>query len=119
MANSYIDFERLLNAMGYEVKYRYNVLTIRRDPYKKSIRVKNYGEDYTTERITERIKVESISRVPFLNEFSNNKYYRDYNYKYEKPKGIYALYLHYCYLLNVFPKKNPYKRLPPSIKMIL
>ena len=35
---------------------------------------------------------------------------------YEKPKGIYALYLHYCYLLNVFPKKNPYKRLPPSIK---
>ena len=67
MANSYIDFEKLLNAMGYEVKYRYNVLTIRRNPYKKSIRVKNYGEDYTTERITERIKVESISRVPFLN----------------------------------------------------
>lgn len=116
MANSYVDFEKLLNAMGYEVKYRYNVLTIRRDPYKKSIRVKNYGQDYTTERITERIKVESISKVPFLNEFSNNKYYRDYNYKYEKPKGIYALYLHYCYLLNVFPKKNPYKRLPPSIK---
>ena len=116
MANSYIDFEKLLNAMGYEVKYRYNVLTIRRDPYKKSIRVKNYGDDYTDERITERIKAEFIPRVPFLNEFSNNKYYRDYNYKHEKPKGIYALYLHYCYLLNVFPKKNPYKRLPPSIR---
>lgn len=35
MANSYIDFEKLLNTMGYEVKYRYNVLTIRRDLYKK------------------------------------------------------------------------------------
>ena len=33
--NSYIDFEKLLNTMGYEVKYRYNVLTIRRDLYKK------------------------------------------------------------------------------------
>ena len=118
MANSYIDFEKLLTAMGYEVKHRgqKNVLTIRRDPYKKNIRVYNYGDDYTTERISERIRVEHITRVPFLNEFQNNKYYRDYNYKYEKPKGIYALVLHYCYLLNVIPKKNPYKKLPPSIR---
>ena len=117
MANSYIDFEKLLIGMGYEVTYRYKVLTLRRDPYKKKIRVKNYGEDYTAERITERIKTEHLVRVPFLIEFSNNKYYRDYNYKKEKPKGIYALYLHYCYLLHVFPQKNPYKKLPPSIRI--
>ena len=119
MASSYLDFEKLLVGMGYELNYRgeNKTLSIRRDPYKKRIRVKKYGDDYTFNRITERIKVEHITRVPFLIEFSNNKYYRDYNYKKEKPKGIYALYLHYCYLLHVFPQKNPYKKLPPSIKV--
>ena len=119
MASSYLDFEKLLVGMGYELNYRgeNKTLSIRRDPYKKRIRVKKYGDEYTFERISERIKVEHLTRVPFLIEFSNNKYYRDYNYKREKPKGIYALYLHYCYLLHVFPQKNPYKKLPPSIKV--
>ena len=95
---------------------RYGVLTIRRQPYKKNIRVPNYGDDYTEEKIIERIKVEKITRVPFLNEFSKNKYYRSYDYKREKPKGIYALYLHYCYLLNVIPKSKPYKKIPATLR---
>ncbi len=115
MAYSYTDFENLLKAMNYEVKYRYNVLTIRREPYKKNIRVKNFGDDYSKERITERIKSEKAPRIPFL-DLPNNKYFRNYNYKREKPKGIYALYLHYCYLLNVIPKTKPYKKLPASIR---
>ena len=118
MASSYLDFEKILIGMGYDLKYRgeNKNLSIRRNPYKKRIRVKKYGEEYSYKNITKRIKVEHITRIPFLNVFENNKYYRDYNYKHEKPRGIYALYLHYCYLLNVFPKKNPYKKLPPSIK---
>ena len=116
MAFSYADFENLLKAMNYEVKHRYKVLTIRREPYKKNIRVPNYGDDYTDERIIERIKIEKAPRIPFLNEFSNNKYYRQYDYRKEKPKGIYALYLHYCYLLNVIPKTKPYKKIPAAIR---
>ena len=116
MAFSYEDFKSLLKAMNYEIKVRYGVLTIRRQPYKKNIRVPNYGDDYTEERIIERIKNEKIPRVPFLNEFSKNKYYRSYDYKREKPKGIYALYLHYCYLLNVIPKSKPYKKLPATLR---
>lgn len=117
MAYSYQDFEQLLKAMNYDVQYRYNKLTIRRSPYKKNIRVvRCFGENYSNERIRERIKTEKSTRVPFIESFSNNKYYKDYDYKKEKPKGIYALYLHYCYLLNVFPKNNPYKKLPASIR---
>ena len=116
MAYSYSDFENLLKAMNYDVKYRYDKLTIRRNPYRKNIRVHNYGEDYTKEKIIERIKIEKAPRIPFLNEYNNNKYYRNYDYRKEKPKGIYALYLHYCYLLNVIPQKKPYKKLPASIR---
>ena len=116
MAFSYNDFENLLKAMNYEVKHRNNVLTIKRPPYKKNIRVPNYGDDYSDERIAERIKTEKAPRVPFLEVFNNNKFYRRYDYKREKPKGMYALYLHYCYLLNVIPKTKPYKKLPASIR---
>ena len=31
-------------------------------------------------------------------------------------KGIYGLYLYYCYLLGVFPKKHPKQYLPYSIR---
>ena len=117
MAYSYKDFENLLTVMNYAFYYRNDKLTVRRNPYKKNIRIaRQFGEEYSIERIKERIKIEKIPRVPFLVEFSNNKYYRNYNYNKEKPKGIYALYLHYCYLLNVFPKNNPYRKLSASMR---
>lgn len=117
MAYSYQDFKQLLKAMNYDIHYRYNKLTIRREPYKKNIRVARcFGENYSDEKIRERIKIEKIPRLPFIEAFNNNKYYKHYDYKKEKPKGIYALYLHYCYLLNVIPKNSPYKKLPASIR---
>lgn len=33
-----------------------------------------------------------------------------------KPKGIYGLYLYYCYLLKVFPQEHPKQNLPYSIR---
>ena len=39
------------------------------------------------------------------------------NLAYVEPhKGIYGLYLYYCYLLGVFPKKHPKQYLPYSIR---
>ena len=118
MATSYYDFEDLMKAMDYEVIHRANKLSIRRSPYKKNIRIERYfGEDYSIDRIKERIELENIPRVPFIEEYryknkSNNASY----YKRRKPKGLYALYIHYCYLLKVFPKKYPYQRLSPAIR---
>ena len=117
MAYSYHDFEQLLKTMNYHITYRYDKLTIRREPYKKNIRVSRcFGDNYSNERIRERIEIEHAPRIPFIDVYRNNKYYRKYDYKKEKPKGIYALYLHYCYLLNVIPKSNPYRVLPASIR---
>lgn len=119
MATSYYDFEDLMKAMDYEVIHRANKLSIRRSPYKKNIRIERYfGEDYSIDRIKERIELENIPRVPFIEEYryknksNNNASY----YKRRKPKGLYALYIHYCYLLKVFPKKYPYQRLSPAIR---
>ena len=119
MATSYYDFEALMKAMYYDIIHRANKLSIRRYPYKKNIRIERYfGEEYSIERIKERIDEEHIARVPFIEEYKRKdkvNYNASY-YKRRKPKGIYALYIHYCYLLKVFPKKYPYQRLSPAIR---
>lgn len=118
MAYSYKDFEKLMKAMDYELIYRANKLSIRRNPYKKNIRIERYfGSDYSIDKITERIENTKATRIPFIEEYGRKKkYYSKPTYNKEKRKGIYALYIHYCYLLKVFPKKYPYQKLPPSIR---
>ena len=117
-ATSLKDFERLMKAMNYEVFYRYNKISIRRSPYKKNIRIERcFGEEYSVDRIKARIEAEKAPTISLIEEFNNKKYYNKVNYRKDKPKGIYALYLHYCYLLHVFPNKHPYIKLPPSIRV--
>lgn len=117
-AYSYRDFESLMKAMDYELIYRGSRLSVRRDPYKKHIRIeRSFGYDYSIDRIKERIEVEQAPRVPFIEEYGNKKRTRTYTpFKKQKHTGIYALYLHYCYLLKVFPTEYPNKRLSPEIR---
>ena len=117
MAYNYEDFEKLMKAMDYELIYRANKLSIRRSPYKKNIRIERYfGEDYSIDRIKERIETTQAPRVPFIEAYSNKKTYNKFDYKKPRRKGIYGLYIHYCYLLKVFPKKYPYQKLSPTIR---
>ena len=117
MATSYYDFEDLMKAMDYELIYRGDKLSIKRSPYKKNIRIERYfGNEYSIDRIKQRIDEEYIKRVPFIEEYGNKKKYNANYYKKRKPKGFYALYIHYCYLLRVFPKKYPYQKLSPAIR---
>lgn len=116
-AATYQDFERLLKIMNYEITYRYNKISIRRQPYKKNIRIERiFGEDYSINRIQERILEEHTLALPFMEEFSLQKRKKQKRYKSQtKARGIYALYIHYCYLLKVIPKKYPYHKLSPSV----
>jgi len=117
-AYSYKDFECLMKAMDYELIYRGSRLSVRRDPYKKHIRIeRSFGYDYSIDRIKERIEVEQAPRVPFIEEYGNKKRPKTYTpFKKQKHTGLYALYLHYCYLLKVFPTEYPNKRLSPEIR---
>ena len=117
-SNTYKEFENLLKAMDYELIYRAGKLSIRKDPYKKNIRVaRAFGDDYTVDRIKARIKTEKAIKVPFP-EMRSKKIYR-YKGKIKdrkKAKGIKALYLYYCYLLKIYPKTEKRRKTPISIK---
>ncbi len=117
-ANSYRDFENILKAMKYELIYRAGKLSVRKEPYKKNIRVhRSFGEDYTRESIENRISKDFITTELTDEVKKEIKYYIKFNdVKKEKAKGIYGLYLHYCYILKVFPVKYPKKILSPEIR---
>lgn len=117
-AYDYKDFCNLMKAMDYDVMIRYDKISIRRKGYKKNIRIERYfGEDYSIDRINVRIETTHAIRIPFIEVFGNVKYEVDKK-EYTKPKhkGFYGLYLHYCYLLKVFPVKNPRQRLSAEIR---
>ncbi len=119
-AYSYDDFIFLMKKLDYEIIYRANKISIRREPYKRNIRIeRRFGEKYSIENIKRRIIEEQAVRVPFIENIYN---YRKVNFpfakrhKKAKAKGFIALYYHYCYLLKVFPNKVPQQKLPASMR---
>ena len=114
-AYSYKDFLSILNKMDYTVENRYGKLSVRKEPYKKNIRIERaFGDDYKIENIEKRIYETQAIREPFPEARSKPKRYRmvkKQNLKNrKKAKGIKALYLHYCFLLKVYPKNKKMKK---------
>lgn len=117
VAYSYKDFINILRTMNYEVINRYDKLSIRRYPYKRNIRIERaFGDEYSIERIIERIDEETRVRVPFpeAKEIYNSWIKNETN---KKSKGIKALYHYYCYLLGIYPTKYPNKHLPAELRV--
>lgn len=121
--NSYSkkEFEQMLLAMGYNYSYRARKLSIRREPYKRNIRVERvFGEEYSMEQIKNRIYMNPIRKNEKVTWFRslNCKYFsRKWSTKnWVKPKGIRALYYYYYCLLKVYPKKQKQYKLSPYMR---
>ena len=120
MAYSYKDFENLMKKMGYDIINRYGKLSIRREPYKKNIRIeRSFGSDYSIAEIENRIENTIATRVPFIEAFipdyKKNRIYE--KTKKQKSKGLYGLYKYYCYILKVYPRHYPRRVLSPELRV--
>lgn len=95
------EFYSLFQSLGYTLEWRGQYLRIRPDNSSKFFRMDKLGEGYTYEDVQQRIKDNLLNRriIP----------YAPYKPK-EKPKGLVALYIHYCYLLGELPKQKPNNR---------
>ena len=95
------EFYNLFQSLGYTLEWRGQYLRIRPDNSTKFFRMDKLGEGYTYEDVQQRIKDNLLNRriIPFA----------PYKPK-EKPKGLVALYIHYCYLLGELPKQKPNNR---------
>ena len=118
-AYSYDDFLYLMKKLDYEITIRAGKMSIRKNNYKRNIRIeRRFGENYTIDNIKKRIIEEQAVRVPFVENIYERKVKFPFaqRHKKAKAKGFIALYYHYCYLLKVFPNNVPQQRLPASIR---
>ena len=111
----------MLVAMGYNYYYRADKLSVRRETYKRNIRVERaFGEEYSLENIKRRIfendYIKSEKILPYM--VVKNKHFTTRNKvrKKYKPKGIIALYYYYRYLLKLYTKKNIQYKLTPEMR---
>ena len=104
-------FESILSSMGYKYYYRAGKLSIRKEPYKRYIRVeRRFGEEYSMDSIRQRIlenPFNNSEKIRFVTTISAKRFiYHGQVKKLYKPKGIVALIKYYCILLKVYPKKQ-------------
>lgn len=114
-------FQQMLVSMGYNYYYRADKLSVRREPYRRNIRVERaFGEEYSLENIKRRIlendyiKQERI--IPYKVMGHRHFITRDRIRKKYKTKGIVALYYYYKYLLKLYTKKNIQYKLTPEMR---
>ena len=114
-------FQQMLVSIGYNYYYRADKLIIKREPYKRNIRVERaFGEDYSLENIKRRILENDYIRqeriIPY--KVIKNKYFttRDKVKNKYKPKGIVALYYYYRYLLKLYTRNNTQYKLTPEMR---
>ncbi len=94
------NFYNRMRSLGYTIEQRGDFLRIKPYGYNKFFRLDKLGAGYTEEDIEARIRNNARAR-----QWTPIKYYEPTLR--EKPRGLYALYLHYCYLLGTIPKVIP------------
>ena len=102
-----------LKKLNYQVYFRNGILTIYKDGYDKVRIEKTFGSDYSIDSINKRLY---LSRQIVFKPLPQRTIFEEYSRTNKHHKGIYGLYLYYCYLLNVFPQKHPKQYLPYSIR---
>ena len=117
------EFEIAMKSMGYSCSFGPNkkYWTIKMSSWKKPMRLYRMGEEYSNERLMERIAEEKDSKsfIVFQKTIYVRKQYKlqTRKNKIKKVGGLKGLYLHYCYLLGYLPKytKKPL-RVSPVIR---
>ena len=89
-----------MQLLGYKFEYRGQYLRIKPHGYNKFFRMDKLGKDYTEPELQARMAYNwrngLLRALPIYKPTLP-----------EKPKGLYALYLHYCYLLGAVQKTVP------------
>lgn len=114
-------FQQMLVSMGYNYYYRADKLSVRRELYKRNIRVERaFGEEYSLENIKRRILENDYVRqeriIPYMVIIHRHFTTRDRIRKKYKPKGIVALYYYYRYLIKLYTRKNTQYKLTPKMR---
>ena len=105
-------FDRM-RILGYKIYSHNGIITIYKDNEDKVRIEKTFGKEYSKDSISKRLY---LSRQIVFKPIPQKSIFEEYLKTNESHKGIYGLYVYYCYLLNVFPKNHSKQYLPYSIR---
>ena len=115
-------FYKTLREMGYDIQFLSESGTELKYPKLKPPGAKGYfrfhklGEDYSPEEITYRILQNYYRNIPFpeaeIEAGNEERRQANKTITHKKAKGLYALYLYYCYELHII------QRHPASLKRV-
>ena len=105
-------FDRM-RILGYKIYSHNGIITIYKDNEDKVRIEKAFGKEYSKDSISKRLY---LSRQIVFKSIPQKSIFEEYLKTNESHKGIYGLYLYYCYLLGVFPKNHPKQYLSYSIR---
>ena len=101
------EFHQILKEMGYICQFRPDrkYWTIQQKNWKRPIRLARLGEEYTNERIEQRV----LENPPEVRKLRVKRTHAMYSLPTRKDRirkigGLKGLYLHYCYKLGYLPK---------------
>lgn len=111
-----VTFKQIVQRMrelGYKIYSKNDTITIYKDNEDKVRIEKAFGKEYSKDSISKRLY---LSRQIVFKPIPQKSIFEEYLKTNKSHKGIYGLYLYYCYLLGVFPKRHPKQYLPYSIR---
>lgn len=117
-ARNYQEFITLLKKMNYEVTLRSGKLCIKKDGYKRNIRIERYfGSDYSIENINKQIQglYIPIRKTRNQNNIKLNNHFLEWLKPKYKYNSFYGMYIRYCKLLRKY-SQNPKIKVLPSMK---
>lgn len=102
-----------MRILGYKIYSHNGIITIYKDNEDKVRIEKAFGKEYSKDSISKRLY---LSRQIVFKLIPQKSIFEEYLKTNESHKGIYSLYVYYCYLLNVFPRNHPKQYLPYLIR---
>lgn len=120
---TFTQFKTAMKAKGYILNFSKTrkYWTVQAPGAERPTRLKTLGENYAEEAINDRILQNSRPQMALpLPEPERKHYQMKGSIKIAKRiGGLQGLYLHYCYLLGILPKKNSRRPTHPLLKMEL
>lgn len=111
-SRTFTQFIKVLKVQGYEVKTGVKYIAIRPPNKERFVRLKTLGQNYTEDKIKERLLFTGTSGVPVP--------IPRFHWKNHRPKarikGIRGLYFHYLYQFGILPKKKSNRQIPFSFR---
>lgn len=111
-------FYKILKSKGYIVTVKSNKISIRKEPYKRNIRLERaFGDDYSIQRIGQRLY--DVMPMNYRHQSKRRRHYTSPKQDFKKLPKISLLFLLLCIVFKIDPFKNYLKKYPQKLSKFM